>query len=174
MNPDLQLPELTKIQLLDTTSSPLRLSGVIVFIKASARRKNNYSLGPYWSNSDGLIEIRKEDLLSEVDSTHDSGLMDYAGINQCYPNVRIEIQNKSDIERITHCRKTAWKNLLRGEKERFQSMEEMISVYESSPNAGFELKDEDRVSEVVWDGSHSTCSLELQLNIEQGGAGQRR
>jgi hypothetical protein len=174
MNKELQLPELTQIQLLNSTGAPLNMSGVIVFIKASARRKNDYYLGPYWSNSDGMIEIREEDLLFEIDSTHDSGLMDYAGINQCHPDVRIEVQNRNDIERIVHCRRTAWKALLKGEKKRFQSMEAMISIYENSANTGFEFSEEERSIEAVWDGSKPICSLYLKLNIEPDASGQRR
>lgn len=171
MNKDLQLPELTQIQLLDSTGSLLELSGVIVFIKVSARRKNDYFLGPYWSNGEGLIEIRKEDLLHAIEATHDSGLMDYSGINQCHPEVKVVLQNRSDINRIVRNRKTVWKNLLRGEKERFQSMEDLISIYESSPNAEFKLEEEDRFIIATWDGSQSTCSLTMKVNIKSARGG---
>jgi len=165
MDEELQLPELTQVQLLDLKETPLKLAGVIVSIKATARRKNDYFLGPYWSNSSGFIEITKEDLLSAIDATHESGLMDYAGINQCSPKVKIAVLSRSSIDRIVNCRKTIWKSLLKGEKKRFQSVEDLISIYESSPNVEFVLKEEDQAIEAVWDGTEPVCRLQLKLDV---------
>ena len=87
------LPEVVEIQLMAATrhggSSPFRLAEVIVGVRTFHCQKNNYHLGPFFSDAAGLVRIKREDLLDAIADEHATGLMDYAGIETCSSEIAI-------------------------------------------------------------------------------------
>jgi hypothetical protein len=103
---------------------------VLIGVKAFARSKNDYSLGPYATSADGLARITRNDLQAEIEAAHDSGLMDYAGIAQCNPIVQLFVWSAEDIRKALSARHNVWSFLLRGERDRWGSTAELLALYD--------------------------------------------
>ena len=131
---NLVLPERTTVQLIDSKGSSIRMSDVLFRIKVFARRKNDYSLAPFATEDEGLATITKAQLESEVAADHDSGVMDYAGISTCSPVVEIHLLTDEEIRRAIEARSTIWTKLLSGERDRWQSIEQLLAVYKNANN----------------------------------------
>jgi hypothetical protein len=143
------LPEKVVLRLVDSTGIPVRISNVLFRVHMFANRKNDFLLGPFATDADGVATITRAQLLAEAAAHYDSGLMDYDQIEECKPVVEIAPMEPSDIDRALKSRITLWKNLLQGETERWASIEELCNVYRNAANG--------RVSagalRVCWDSS---------------------
>ena len=130
---------------------PLELSGMVFSIRLTARQKSDYFLSPFVSDSSGLLWITREACEFLVQSEHDSGLMDYAGLEFCRSEVEIRHLNGEEIQKAAHSRRTVWRQLLRGEDRLFASIEDLVAVYERAPNANLGKAQALRVR---WDGTN--------------------
>jgi hypothetical protein len=126
----LNLPQAITVQLLSNTGEPFRRADVLLGVHAFARRKNDYWLGPYPTDEEGVARISREALLADVDATHDSGLMDYAGITECEPVVELAVWSADQIRQALVARREIWRSLLRGEERRWKSVPDLIALYE--------------------------------------------
>ncbi len=160
---NLVLPDEITIQLIDSNDQAVALENVLFTIKIFARHKNDFSLGSYVSDSTGRVIITNEDLRHEVSATYDSGCMDYAHVEDAFPMIEIQLDHPDDIERCIQSRTTSWKSLLKGETERFGSIEELIDIYRNSTNhtlniwKGFsKIRDE-------WDGSKTKYHYDFRI-----------
>lgn len=45
------------LRLLDSDGNPLRMPNVLFAVKAFAKRKNDFDLGPFVTNDDGVVTI---------------------------------------------------------------------------------------------------------------------
>jgi len=115
-------------------SNPRGLANVIFTIHLYARRKNGFDLGPYLSDDRGVVTITEADMRDDVDATYDSGLMDYVSVENCHTFMEIRLETEEHIRQALHSRETVWKNLLKGEKERWGSMENLLRAYRESSN----------------------------------------
>jgi hypothetical protein len=131
---NLVLPEQITVQLIDSNGSSIRMSNVLFRITAFARRKNDYSLAPFATDDEGLATITKAQLESEVAADLDSGVMDHAAISTCSPIVEIHLLTDEEIRRAIEARSTIWKGLLSGERDRWQSIEQLLAVYKNANN----------------------------------------
>lgn len=61
--------------------------------------------------------------------------MDYAPIESAEPSVVIRVCSNQEIQKAIAARTTLWKSLLRGEKERWGSMENLLALLRSAANA---------------------------------------
>lgn len=157
------LPDEITIQLVNKKDQAIALENVLFKILIFARHKNDFSLGPYKSDSSGKVTITKDDLRHEVAATYDSGLMDYAPVEDAYPSIEIRPYQQDEIERYIKSRTTAWTSLLKGEKERWDSIDELIDVFKNSTNhtlKGWKLfaKIKD-----VWDGSRLLFHYDFKI-----------
>jgi hypothetical protein len=130
---NLVLPERITVQLIDSKGSSIRMSDVLFRITAFATRKNDYCMQPFATDDEGLATITKAQLESEVAKNQDSGVMDYAGIITCSPIVEIRLLTDEEIRRATEARKI-WKRLLSGERDRWESLEQLLAVYKTANN----------------------------------------
>ena len=134
----LVFPELASIQLvtgLPSDPQPIPLAGVIFAVRLIARSKNDYTLAPFATDAAGVVTISRAACQCFVDADHDAGLMDYAGIDQCDPQVEIRPWSAAEVERAANARRQIWRRLLRGEDRLFQSIEELLAIYDHAPNA---------------------------------------
>ena len=160
---NLVLPDEVTIQLLDTNGQPMQMENVLFSIHLFARQKNDFNLGPFVSDSTGKVLISNTDLRNDIAATYDSGCMDYCAVEGAFPLVEIRLSHPDDIDRIINARTTAWKSLLKGEKERWGTMENLISTYRNSSNhklkvwKGFsKIRDE-------WDGTNKQYHYDFRI-----------
>jgi len=102
----LVLPERVRLRLTDVSGRSVALADVLLRIHAFARRKNDFDLQPFPTDSEGVAVISRDQLRAEVSATYDSGLMDYCGIEECYPAVEISVLTVDEIQRAIHARTT--------------------------------------------------------------------
>ena len=117
------------VRLLSPTGEPYRCADLLLRVHAIARRKNDFRLGPYPTDADGVARITRADLEAAVGSTLDSGLMDYYRIEDCHSTVQISLWTPDDISRAHNARSTTWTSLLSGELRRWHSMQELLALY---------------------------------------------
>jgi len=162
---NLIIPDHIEIQLTDLSNEPLMVENVAVYIKTKARRKNDFRLGPYFSDINGIIGIDREDFMNEVNATYDSGLMDYSSIESNFPEVEIAPYNKDEIARMIDSRTKVWTSLLNGEKERWSSIDVLIDRLENSMNGNIES---DKCESVLtrFDGIQSEYKLKMKLKTK--------
>ena len=147
-------PEIATVQLVSGRPPvPLCLAGVVCAVRLTATAKNDYQLGPFVSDADGIVRITRDTCLAFVEAEHDSGLMDYAGVEQCDARVQIRVLTAAEAEEAARTRRTVWQSLLRGEDRVFPSIEALVATYAGAPNgrivAGPPLAPS-------WDGSDAT------------------
>jgi hypothetical protein len=150
----LVFPEVATIQLVRDSApnaQPFDLAGVVFRVRLRARHKNDYTLAPFVSDEHGSVRIAAVACEALVAAAHDSGLMDYAGVEQCWPNVEIRPLSVAEIEQALEARRRVWQHLLHGEDRLFASMAELLSVYERAANARLSGPAVPLV--VRWDGS---------------------
>lgn len=155
------LPEKVVLRLVDSAASPVPIANVLFRVHTFANRKNDFRLGPFVTNSEGVATITKRDLLAEAAAHYDSALMDYDRIENCQPVVEIEPMVPSDIERALIARIDVWKNLLRGETERWKSIEELRNVYRNANNGRVSLKS----VRACWDGSETEIEYSVPTTL---------
>jgi hypothetical protein len=150
----LVFPEEATIQLITGSApdaKPLALAGLVFGVRLRARRKNDYELMPFTSDHQGRVRISTVACEAFVAAEHDSGLMDYAGVEQCSPVVEIRALSGPEVEAALQSRRGLWRQLLRGEDRLFGSLAELLDIYQLAPNA--RLRSGQPPLIVRWDGS---------------------
>jgi hypothetical protein len=136
------LPKLVTVALKTPEGNPLPLANVLIKIQTFAIYKKSISLFPFATNHDGISRITKEEICAEVSATYDSGLMDYTAIESAHESVEILLASQTEIEKAISARTNVWKNLLKGEKERWKTIGDLISLYTFSNNHLLEIPDD--------------------------------
>jgi len=147
----LVLPEKIRLRLTNASGKPVALADVLFRIHAFARRKNDFDLQPFPTDSEGVAVISGDELMAEVSATYDSGLMDYCGIEECHPRVEISVLTVEEIQRAIHARTTVWRRLLSGEERRWPSIEALVEFYWQAANGQVRAQS----VRVDWDGRQS-------------------
>src|ERR1039457_5070279 len=150
---NLVLPERVTIQLIDSHKKPLALPNTLFSVCLFTRRKNDFFLGPYVSNASGIVEITGANLRHDINATFDSGLMDYVAVENAFSFVEIRLDHPDDIDRALKSRTTAWTSLLKGEKERWGTMDKLFDVYRNASNLSFIVRKGSSRIRDEWDGS---------------------
>ena len=127
-------PDKLVLQLVDSQRAPVPLANVIFGVHLFATRKNDFDLAPFFTNPDGMVTITRALFDSEVRSTYDTGLMDYAAVETCSPRIRICMWSQTQVNQALHARESIWADLLSGEKQRWSSIEELRSLYRTAQN----------------------------------------
>jgi hypothetical protein len=131
------LPARVAIQLVDRNGGALKTPNVLLRITAFAARKDDFLLQPFASDNDGLVTILKKDLEAEVAACHDSGLMNYGHIRECSSSVAIRLLTDEELKKVVDARSKIWNNLLMGERDRWNSMEQLLTLYKTANNSRF-------------------------------------
>jgi len=126
-------PNKINIKIVDSfTHSSIRIPNIIVMIHIFAMEKNDYHLGPFFSNDNGEIEIDKNTLEILAEAELESGLMDYRSVKECSPLVEIGIISEKDIENLIKGREL-W-GVSKREKELYGSSENLLNRIKKSNN----------------------------------------
>ena len=86
-----------------------------------------------------MVTIPPELLRGAIDAELDSGVMDYSDIESSYPDVKISPLSKAGVARVIECRTNAWRALLKGEDQRWESIDDLIDFYRRSQNHMFNI-----------------------------------
>jgi hypothetical protein len=146
-------PEIVAIRILtsrDDSAKPLRLAGIAFRVKTFHCRKNDYALGPFFSDGDGVVTITRRALELSASSTLATGIMDYGLPTECGPDVELSHWNGTDISRAQEARRSTWTRALPGEEELYGSLEALLRRLREAPNDS--LEDVSPIRD-RWDGS---------------------
>lgn len=72
---------------------------LVLYILISATHKNDYTLGPLFTDENGEVVITKKTVEKEISKTYDESPMDYTDtLNECRSQVTIEIESKTSLQ----------------------------------------------------------------------------
>jgi hypothetical protein len=149
----LLIPDKVVLRLVDSGGNPFRMKNVLFFVHTFANRKNNFQLGPFATDEEGVVTITKRDLLAEATAHYDSGLMDYDAVENCQPIVEIAAMDPREVEKALEARTRVWTRLLRGETQRWTTIEDLRNLYRTAANKGISAQP----LRARWDGSENEC-----------------
>jgi hypothetical protein len=87
--------------------------------------------------------------------------MDYVNVADCFSLVEMELLSESQIQQALECRLKVWTRLLKGEQERWGSIENLLQVYRTSSNKDLTvLKGVSRIRD-EWDGKEQQYYYEF-------------
>ena len=158
-----RLPEKITIKLIKQRQQDFSLDNILLYIKTYARHKNDFYLGPFASDKNGIITITKNDLDNEVTATYESGLMDYSSIDNSFTFVELRLYDQDEIDKMITSRTEVWTSLLKGEKERWTSINHLVDTLKNSNNKHLLLYDSTKRIRADFDGTQN--EYELQLDI---------
>lgn len=158
----LVLPDEVVLNLVDDDGNPLRIANVLFRIHLFANHKNDFFLQPFATDDNGSAHICKRDLLAEVSAHYDSGLMDYAPVENCRPEVEIIPLTPDDVQRVLDSRTKNWTMLLGGEEERWGSLENLLNVYRGANNARVTVSPMSQ----LWDGTQRRCESCVRAKMQ--------
>ena len=157
------LPDKIRVRLVKPRQLDLPVDNILLYIKTHARHKNDFELGPFVSDKDGIITISKSDLDNEVAATYDSGLMDYSSIDSNFSFVELRLYDQVEIDKLIESRTKAWKTLLKGETERWISMNHLVDTLKKSNNKFLLLYESTRRIRADFDGTQKEYDFQLDI-----------
>jgi hypothetical protein len=132
---NLVIPDKAAVQLVGKNLLPLRLACAIFRVTFFARRRNNFTLQPFVSDENGLVSILKRDIQAHIRANYSEDLMGHYSVDDCIPSLEIRLLTADDVAGAIKARTEIWTDLLEGERDRWNSMDELLSVYRSATNA---------------------------------------
>jgi len=137
---------------------------IVLGIKTYARAKNDYHLGPIFTDHDGHVRLTRADLNHYESAIVAQGIMDVRALGESYSFVQIVHWTSEQIGRAIDARTKTWTQLLPGEKELFGSVSDLIRRLQGAGNARFSpmlwppVRDE-------WDGRPGPREYKYILNL---------
>ena len=71
MKGKMNFPKVLELSILSKEKKQIMLSDIIVSITLFAPRKNNYNLGPFFSNDTGIVKIEEKQLIISAEARLD-------------------------------------------------------------------------------------------------------
>ena len=110
----------------------LKIENVIISIHLFAKYRNDYHLGPFFSNEMGEYFLNSNILIASAEAELATGLMDYEDYHNCKDEAVIKILSVFEVSRLKNARKM-W-GILKDEKSLYESKEQLLSRIELSNN----------------------------------------
>jgi hypothetical protein len=148
---NLILPEIATVKLKTGMGEDYRVPNIVFSVDTHAWHKNDYRLGPFFSDDNGVVAITRELLDIYVQAELDSGLMDYTRISDCYSMMEIRLWAENDLEEAIKGRQL-W-GLLKREKTLWESPEELIERFRNANNRNLAIAEGFSRIRDEWDGS---------------------
>lgn len=163
----LVFPEVVTLRLVTPGAAgaeePLPLAGVVFGVQTFHCRKNNYRLGPFFSDAGGVVVMTREALELSARAELDTGAMDYGDVRECAPDVEIRHWTASEVRRALHARQETWTRLLSGEAELHGSLGALLRRYREAPN--HRLADRAAPVRDRWDGSRARVEYTYAVRL---------
>ena len=128
----MKFPKNLMISILSQDNKPILQSDIMIVINLIAPRKNNYHLGPFFTNNKGVVFLTEKDLQISAQAEAETGLMDYLPYVECSDEVEIEIFNYENLDKLIYGR-TIW-GLVGDETSLYETKENLLERIKSSAN----------------------------------------
>ena len=128
----MRFPDKLNVQLVKRNGEKLHLENVVFVIKLKAPQKNDYYLGPFFSNKGGECKISEKVLKISAEAVIQSGLMDYVNYELCSGIATIQILTVDEIEKMLKAR-SVW-GIIGKEAELYVSKEHLLGWLKKSAN----------------------------------------
>ena len=129
----MKFPNKIVIRIVDgLTLKPMLMENILICIHVFAINKNDYDLGPYFSDSSGEIHLTSEILKISADAQMETGLMDYKDIEEASPLVKIEILSAEEIGKLKEGRRL-W-GIIKKEVDLYQSEQKLLEKIDANNN----------------------------------------
>ena len=97
-------PKNLELSILPKDKKQSMLADIIVSITLFAPKKNDYHLGPFFSDNHGVIKIEEKQLIISAEAVLSSGIMDYCKYSDCSEKVMIEILDSNKLNMLINGR----------------------------------------------------------------------
>jgi hypothetical protein len=158
---NLILPEIAIVKLKTGMGQDYRAPNIVFSVDTHARHKNDYHLGPFFSDENGVVTITRELLEIYVEAELESGLMDYTHISDCYSLVEVRLWSENDLGKAIRGRQT-W-GLLKREKALWKSPEELIERFHNANNRNLVIAEGFSRIRDEWDGSKQEYAYDFYV-----------
>jgi len=124
-------PKEVNLQFFDEeTKNPI--ANLVVLLTLFAHRKNDYDVGPGFTDKNGLVAFGRNDCLKSIDDSKRMFLMDYSSsLEQCLPKVQLKIMSQEELEGCIEARRK-YKSLFESScdcsEEFFQRLRSSVNV----------------------------------------------
>jgi hypothetical protein len=157
------LPDKITVKLIKPRKENFSVDNILLYIKTNARNKNDFYLGPFASDINGVITITKKDLDNEVTATYESGLMDYSSIENSFSFVELRLYDQNEIDKMIESRTKTWTSLLKGEIERWISINRLVDTLKQSNNKHLLLDESTKRIRAEFDGIQNEYEFQLEI-----------
>jgi hypothetical protein len=157
------LPDKITVKLIKPRKENFSVDNILLYIKTNARNKNDFYLGPFVSDKNGVITITKKDLDNEVTATYESGLMDYSSIENSFSFVELRLYDQNEIDKMIESRTKTWTSLLKGEIERWISINRLVDTLKQSNNKHLLLDESTKRIRAEFDGIQNEYEFQLEI-----------
>lgn len=157
------LPDKITVKLIKPRKENFSVDNILLYIKTNARNKNDFYLGPFASDINGVITITKKDLDNEVTATYESGLMDYSSIENSFSFVELRLYDQNEIDKMIESRTKTWTTLLKGEIERWISINRLVDTLKQSNNKHLLLDESTKRIRAEFDGTQNEYEFQLEI-----------
>ncbi len=157
------LPDKITVKLIKPRKENFSVDNILLYIKTNARNKNDFYLGPFVSDKNGVITITKKDLDNEVTATYESGLMDYSSIENSFSFVELRLYDQNEIDKMIESRTKTWTSLLKGEIERWISINRLVDTLKQSNNKHLLLDESTKRIRAEFDGTQNEYEFQLEI-----------
>ena len=157
------LPDKITVKLIKPRKENFSVDNILLYIKTNARNKNDFYLGPFASDINGVITITKKDLDNEVTATCESGLMDYSSIENSFSFVELRLYDQNEIDKMIESRTKTWTSLLKGEIERWISINRLVDTLKQSNNKHLLLDESTKRIRAEFDGTQNEYEFQLEI-----------
>ena len=128
----MRFPNELHVQLIKNNNEKSSLENVVLAIKLNAPQKNDYHLGPFFSDSNGEYKLSENVLKISADAVIQSGLMDYVHYELCSDVVAIQILSPDEVVKMIKGR-SLW-GILEKESEIYISKENLLNRLKENVN----------------------------------------
>ena len=116
---------------------PYQGSPLVFGVQTFARAKNDYHLGPLFTDERGILIVTNRQLELCASAELSTGLMDYVDVHDAFSFVEIVHWAPEEVARAIRARTSTWTSLLDGEEELYGSIEALLTRLRQSGNDQF-------------------------------------
>lgn len=161
--PGLVLPRAARLRLVPSPNTPIDVSGLVAGVVCSHCSKTPYHLEPFFSDASGTFLFSRELLEIAAEACLATGIMDFGLLDQCGPQVTLEVWSEKQIRDAIEGRKL-W-GLLCRETTRWNSVSELTDQLEKALRARSLLHLSRASLPAIWDGSAEEFEYSLIATI---------
>src|SRR3989338_1699200 len=129
----MRFPNNNVIRIIDGINlNSIKVDNILIYVHVFAIKKNDYYLGPYFTDNDGEIHLTNKILQISADAEMETGIMDYRDIKEASPLVEIKILSEEEIGRLKEGRRL-W-GIVGKEAKLYRSAKNLLANIDSNNN----------------------------------------